>query len=247
MEFISSIHPIIVSILLATIFIATWGAIDYALRNNKSVKAEKEARDAELEDLIQEVDNCREEARLLLTDYKRERDKVAELEESNSIEKENLINTIEELKLKLIECEIKVLEKLTEIKPKPKPRVSKYNKPNTLYIAYDFNISGNQSYAKVIKQIANAANNKIRPAIKTTSIVFFNYLYTSVFEDIVLVKKNGSSISIKKLHDNPEYYIDKKLSLFNIVSNNKEILTDLNYLLTRIADNEIKFVKEKEL
>lgn len=240
MEFISSIHPIIVSMLGATIFIAIWGIVDYALNNRKSVKAKKEARDAELEDLIQEIDNCREEARSLLVDYKRERDKVAELEKSNSIEKEDLNNTIEELKFKLFKYENKT-------KPITKPRVNKYNKPNTLYIAYDFNISGNQSYAKIIKNIINVANNETRPAIKTTSIVFFNYLYTSVFEDIILVKKNGASISIKKLHDNPEYYIDKKLSLFNTILNNREVLTDLDYILARIVDNEIKFVKEKEL
>lgn len=245
MEFISSLHPIIASMLWATIFIAIWGLVDYALNNRKTTKAEKETRDTELENLIQEIANCREEARSLLIDYKREKDKVASLEKSSNIEKEDLNNTIEDLKLKLTEYQAK--EKLAELKPKPKPRVDKYSKPNTLYIAYDFNISGNQSYAKVLKHITTAANNEIRPAVKTTSILFFNYLYTPVFEDIILVKKNGSSISIKKLYDNPGYYIDEKSSLFSIIINDRGILTDLNYILIRIAGNEIKFVKEKEL
>lgn len=240
MEFVSSVHPVVVSILGVTMLIAIWGVIDHALKNNKIMKAEKEARDAELEDLIQEIAECREEARSLLVDYKREKDKLIELENSNSVEKEDLNNTIEELKLKLLKYENKT-------KPISKPRLNKYNKPNTLYIAYDFNISGNQSYAKVAKHILTADNNEIRPAIKTTSIVFFNYLYTSVFKDIILIKKNGSSISIKKLYDNPKYYIDEKLSLFNVVLNNKEVLIDLSYILAKIANNEIKFVKEKEL
>lgn len=247
MELITSVPLVLLLLLCTIIFLAIWGIAGYALRNSKSAKAEREARDAELEDLIQEIANCKEEARLLLIDCKRERDKVVELEKSNSVEKEDLNNTVEELKLKLTGYQAK--EKLAELKPKPKPRVDRYNNPNTLYIAYDFNMSGNQSYAKVRKHILDATSYAVRPAIKTTSIIFFNRFCLPAFKDVILVKKNGATISINKLYNNPEYYI-KESKLLDVVKIDKSVFfspDSLKYLLSYIASNKIKFVKEKEL
>lgn len=202
-----------------------------------------------------EIDKIKRESDLAIKESEFIRKESKKLLEELEIEKEKNFKLQIKLQLELEKYSLANLELEKDslankpCKPKPisKPRVSKYDKPNTLYIAYDFNISGNQSYAKIINHIVNAANNEIRPAIKTTSIVFFNYLYTPVFEDIILVKKNGASISLAKLYDSPGYYINRKLSLFNIVLNDRKVLADLNYLLARIVDNEIKFVKEKEL
>lgn len=222
---LTSFGPIIAFNILSIIL---FGVLMYFSSKKEKREIDKIKRESDL--AIKESEFIRKESKKLLEELEIEKERNFKLKMELQLEKDNLANK--------------------PCKPKPisKPRVSKYNKPNTLYIAYDFNISGNQSYAKVIKHIVNAANNEIRPAVKTTSIVFFNFLYTSVFEDIILIKKNGTSISIKKLYNNPEYYIDKDNSFFGIIFHNRgEVLNNLDHLLVRIMDNTIKFVKEKDI
>ncbi len=89
---------------------------------------------------------------LLRERQEREKEKLdkVKLEETNEIKKE-LNSTIEEPKLKLDKCET--------LKKPVKKRVSKYNNENTLYIAYDFNILGNKSFAEVNKIIEKRKRN----------------------------------------------------------------------------------------
>lgn len=248
-EFITSLYPTANSIFFSVASIAILMVLFYLLDNNRSLKADIKKINNELEETLKMISQCKKDSNLLLEDLKREEAKALKLREDLILEYDKSSSL--ELSSQHQRAVIEVLkEKLTkyENKPKPKPRVKKYNKPNTLYIAYDFNISGNQSYAKVRQHIKNAkTSNDDYPAVKTTSIMFFNYMNTLVFEDILLVKKNGASISIKKLHSNPEYYIGKNTSLFSIISNNKKALDDLNFVLNSISKNEIKFVKEEEL
>lgn len=138
---------------------------------------------------------------------------------------------------------------------KPKKRNSKYNKDNMLYIAYDFNILGNKSFAEVNRIIEKRKIDKLTkdkfPAVKTTSVLFFNYSYTvSDFEDVILVRKNGRSISIKNLYDNPEYYIPKKyqkgFSLDNYI-HQEDFGNDVSGLIYAIYAGIVRFKKEKEI
>ena len=142
-------------------------------------------------------------------------------------------------------------------------RKSRYNKDNVPYIAYDFNILGNKSFAEVNKIIEKRRIDKLTkdkfPAVKTTSVLFFNYPYTvSDFEDVILVRKNGSSISIKNLYDNPKYYIPKKyqkeFSLNNCIyqegfslEHDTEGMNDVSRLMHAIYAGIVKFKKEKEI
>lgn len=146
---------------------------------------------------------------------------------------------------------------------KPRKRNSKYNKDNTLYIAYDFNILGNKSFAEVNRIMEKRKIDKLTkdkfPAVKTTSVLFFNYSYTvSDFEDVILVRKNGSSISIKNLYDNPGYYIPKKyqkgFSLDNCIYQEGfsleydiEGMNDVSGLMHAIYAGIVRFKKEKEI
>ena len=140
-------------------------------------------------------------------------------------------------------------------------RKSRYNKDNVLYIAYDFNILGNKSFAEVNRIIEKRKIDKLTkdkfPAVKTTSVLFFNYSYTvSDFEDVILVRKNGRSISIKNLYDNPEYYIPKKyqkgFSLNNYIyqegfslERDTEGMNDVSGLMCAIYAGIVRFKKEK--
>ena len=169
------------------------------------------------------------------------------------LKKKELNSIIEELRLKLDKYE-------TRRKP-AKKRVSKYNNENTLYIAYDFNILGNKSFAEVNRIIEKRKMDKLAkdkfPAVKTTSVLFFNYLYTiSDFEDVILVRKNGRSISIKNLYDNPEYYIPRKyqkgFSLGNYIyqegfslEDNTKGMNDVSGLMHAIYAGIVRFKREK--
>lgn len=142
-------------------------------------------------------------------------------------------------------------------------RKSRYNKDNVLYIAYDFNILGNKSFAEINKIIEKRKIDKLTkdnfPAVRTTSVLFFNYSYAgSDFEDVILVRKNGSSISIKNLYDNPGYYIPKKyqkgFSLNNCVypegfslEYDEEGMNNVSGLMHAIYAGFIRFKKEKEI
>ena len=172
-------------------------------------------------------------------------------EETNEIKKE-LNSTIEEPKLKLDKCET--------LKKPVKKRVSKYNNKNTLYIAYDFNILGNydfnilgnKSFAEVDKIIRDMlyGYRSGTVAIKTTSVVFFDIQYKTIFRDIVLINKKGGSISLSNLISNPRYYISDIDDLYNfqkVIDENNTLAFTPKYLLPLIRENKINFKKEKEI
>ena len=165
------------------------------------------------------------------------------LEEINETKKE-LNSTIEEPKLKLDKCE-------TRRKP-VKKRVSKYNNENTLYIAYDFNILGNKSFAEVDKIIRDMlyGYRSGTVAIKTTSVVFFDIQYKTIFRDIVLINKKGGSISLSNLISNPKYYISDIDDLYNfqkVINENNTLAFTPKHLLSLVRENKINFKKEKEI
>ena len=130
-----------------------------------------------------------------------------------------------------------------EIQTKPvKKRVSKYNKENTLYIAYDFNILNNESYLDIRKKIINLKDNTKLDAIRTTSVIFFNSIYLDIFTDIILVKKSGVSISLRTLLiDNPSYYIKNKNLLKKPTFDTVLILGGATGILQQIDNGNIKF------
>ena len=172
------------------------------------------------------------------------KDKAVKKEESSDIEKKELNSIIEELRLKLDKHE-------TRRKP-AKKRVSKYNNENTLYIAYDFNILGNKSFAEVDKIIRDMlyGYRSGTVAIKTTSVVFFDIQYTTVFRDIVLINKKGGSISLSNLISNPKYYISDIDDLYNfqkVIDGNNILAFKPEHLLPLIRKNKINFKKEKEI
>ena len=169
-------------------------------------------------------------------------DKV-KLEEINEIKKE-LNSTIEEPRLKLDKCE-------TRREP-VKKRVSKYNNENTLYVAYDFNILGNKSFAEVDKIIRDMlyGYRSGTVAIKTTSVLFFDIQYKTIFRDIVLINKKGGSISLSNLISNPKYYISDIDDLYNfqkVIDENNTLAFTPKHLLSLVRENKINFKKEKEI
>lgn len=133
-----------------------------------------------------------------------------------------------------------------------KKRVSKYNNENTLYIAYDFNILGNKSFAEVDKIIRDMlyGYRSGTVAIKTTSVVFFDIQYKAIFRDIVLINKKGGSISLSTLTGNPKYYISDIDDLYNFqkaIDENNALAFTPKHLLSLIRENKINFKKEKEI
>ncbi len=140
-----------------------------------------------------------------------------------------------------------------EIQAKPvKKRVSKYNNENTLYIAYNFNILGNKSFAEVDKIIRDMlyGYRSGTVAIKTTSVVFFDIQYKTIFRDIVLINKKGGSISLSNLISNPKYYISDIDDLYNfqkVINENNTLAFTPKHLLSLVRENKINFKKEKEI
>ncbi len=140
-----------------------------------------------------------------------------------------------------------------EIQAKPvKKRVSKYNNENTLYIAYNFNILGNKSFAEVDKIIRDMlyGYRSGTVAIKTTSVVFFDIQYKTIFRDIVLINKKGGSISLSNLISNPKYYISDIDNLYNfqkVINENNTLAFTPKHLLSLVRENKINFKKEKEI
>ena len=140
-----------------------------------------------------------------------------------------------------------------EIQTKPvKKRVSKYNNENTLYVAYDFNILGNKSFAEVDKIIGDMlyGYRSGTIAIKTTSVVFFDIQYKTIFRDIVLINKKGGSISLSSLISNPRYYISDIDDLYNfqkVINENNTLAFTSKHLLSLVKENKINFKKEKEI
>lgn len=175
---------------------------------------------------------------------KEELDKV-KLEEINEIEKEKSKHDTE--MCSNVKCNTK------EIQTKPvKKRVPKYNNENTLYIAYDFNILGNKSFAEVDKIIRDMlyGYRSGTVAIKTTSVVFFDIQYKNSFRDIVLINKKGGSISLSTLISNPRYYISDIDDLYNfqkVINENNTLAFTPKHLLSLIRENKINFKKEKEI
>ena len=178
-----------------------------------------------------------------IQERKKEKLDKVKLEEINEIKKE-LNSTIEEQRLKLDKCE-------TRRKP-VKKRVSKYNNDNTLYVAYDFNILGNKSFAEVDKIIRDMlyGYRSGTVAIKTTSVVFFDIQYKTIFRDIVLINKKGGSISLSNLISNPRYYISDIDDLYNfqkVINENNTLAFTSKHLLSLVRENKINFKKEKEI
>ena len=172
------------------------------------------------------------------------KDEAIKKEESSDIEKKELNSIVEELKLKLDKYE-------TRRKP-VKKRVSKYNNDNTLYVAYDFNILGNKSFAEVDKIIRDMlyGYRSGTVAIKTTSVVFFDIQYKTIFRDIVLINKKGGSISLSNLISNPRYYISDIDDLYNfqkVINENNTLAFTSKHLLSLVRENKINFKKEKEI
>ena len=172
------------------------------------------------------------------------KDEAVKKEESSDIEKKELNSIIEELRLKLDKYE-------TRRKP-IKKRVSKYNNENTLYIAYDFNILGNKSFAEVDKIIRDMlyGYRSGTVAIKTTSVMFFDIQYKTIFRDIVLINKKGGSISLSNLISNPRYYISDIDDLYNfqkVINENNTLAFTPKHLLSLVRENKINFKKEKEI
>lgn len=172
------------------------------------------------------------------------KDEAIKKEESSDIEKKELNSIVEELKLKLDKYE-------TRRKP-VKKRVSKYNNDNTLYVAYDFNILGNKSFAEVDKIIRDMlyGYRSGTVAIKTTSVVFFDIQYKTIFRDIVLINKKGGSISLSNLISNPKYYISDIDDLYNfqkVINENNTLAFTPKHLLSLVGENKINFKKEKEI
>ena len=139
---------------------------------------------------------------------------------------------------------IKHNTKETQAKP-VKKRVSKYNNENTLYIAYDFNILNNESYLDIRKKIINLKDDTKLGAIKTTSVIFLNSAYLDIFTDIILIKKSGVSISLRKLINEPSYYINKNNVLAKLISNKELLLDNAEIILQNIHNGSIKFKREK--
>ena len=172
----------------------------------------------------------------------REKEKLAKIKLDEFYQKE--INEIKKEKSK---------HNTKEIQTKPvKKRVPKYNNENTLYIAYDFNILGNKSFAEVDKIIRDMlyGYRSGTVAIKTTSVVFFDIQYKTIFRDIVLINKKGGSISLSNLISNPKYYISDIDDLYNfqkVINENNTLAFTPKHLLSLVRENKINFKKEKEI
>lgn len=133
-----------------------------------------------------------------------------------------------------------------------KKRIPKYNNKDTLYIAYDFDIQGSKSFDEVDKIIRDILYGYRcgTVALKTTSIVFFDIKYKNILRDIVLINKEGESISLSNLISNPKYYISDIDDLYNfqkVIDENNTIAFTPKYLLPLIRENKINFKKEKEI
>ena len=87
-------------------------------------------------------------------------------------------------------------------------------------------------------------------AIKTTSVVFFDIQYKTIFRDIVLINKKGGSISLSNLISNPKYYISDIDDLYNfqkVIDENNTLAFTPKHLLSLVGENKINFKKEKEI
>ena len=86
-------------------------------------------------------------------------------------------------------------------------------------------------------------------AIRTTSVVFLDSIYLDIFTDIILIRKNGASISLRTLLiDNPSYYI-KNENLLRLITkprfNTGLIFGSAKDILEQIDNGNIKFKREK--
>lgn len=202
------------------------GILLYLYNKREKIKLDKIIEESNA--TIKESELIRKESKKLLEELEIEKERNFKLKAELQLEKDNLANK--------------------PCKPKPisKPRVSKYNKPNILYIAYDFNILNNESYLDIRKKIINLKDNTKLDAIRTTSVIFLNSIYLDIFTDIILVKKSGVSISLRTLLvDNPSYYIENKNLLKKPTFDTVLILGGATGILQQIDNGNIKFKREK--
>jgi len=181
---LTSFAPIIVFNILAIIL---FGVLMYFSSKKEKREIDKIKRESDL--TIKESEFIKKESKKLLEELEIEKERNFKLKMELQLEKDSLANK--------------------PCKPKPisKPRVSKYDKPNTLYIAYDFNIRGNKSFKEILKEIKEAdIEGRNKKPLCTTAIHFLEYNYLNHFENIYLVRKNGSYIDIKDFRDNPDNY-----------------------------------------